>query len=294
MYITSTRRYSQRAWAGSLNRVCTEDTSAKRKISCEYDELSENNLLNIIIKTAVMKLIKFPDVDREYIAELKREMRYFGGVDTVEPARSQRPAVQYQRNNGNYRMLIGISEMVIEEALLTTEAGGRRLAKFDKNQQMSRLYEKFILEFYRKHYPYLGASPAQVKWDLDEGFESGDLPQMKTDITLTDRKSGRVLIIDAKYYTSDMQEQFGTKTLRSAHLYQIYSYVKNKAAELSRSSDVSGMLLYAATDDPIQPNGEYSIGGNRFIVRTLDLNREFGEIARQLKEIVEELRGEAD
>ena len=47
-------------------------------------------------------------------------------------------------------------------------------------------------------------------------------------------------------------------------------------------------LLYAATDEAIQPDNSYQMSGNRISVKTLDLNREFSEIAAQLNTIVTE------
>ena len=65
--------------------------------------------------------------------------------------------------------------------------------------------------------------------------------------------------------------------------------MKNRDAEFgNRPHAVSGMLLYAATDEEVQPNQSYLMQGNRISVRTLDLNREFSEIARQLDQIVDE------
>ena len=51
---------------------------------------------------------------------------------------------------------------------------------------------------------------------------------------------------------------------------------------------VSGMLLYAATDEAIQPDNSYQMSGNKISVKTLDLNRDFSEIAAQLNAIVAE------
>ncbi len=48
---------------------------------------------------------------------------------------------------------------------------------------------------------------------------------------------------------------------------------------------VSGLLLYARTDQEIQPNHEYAMSGNKIGVRTLDLNQPFALIAQQLDEI---------
>ena len=51
---------------------------------------------------------------------------------------------------------------------------------------------------------------------------------------------------------------------------------------------VSGMLLYAKTDEELQPDNSYQMSGNKISVRTLDLNQEFPEIAKQLDDIVAE------
>ena len=46
----------------------------KQCISCEFDELSENNLLNQILKTTVMILLRHSEVDADYKNDLKKEM----------------------------------------------------------------------------------------------------------------------------------------------------------------------------------------------------------------------------
>ena len=99
----------------------------------------------------------------------------------------------------------------------------------------------------------------------------------------------KVLIIDAKYYTHTTQSQFDTHTLHSGNLYQIFTYVKNKEIELSaQPHEVSGMLLYAKTEEAITPDCSFVMSGNKICVKTLDLNKEFKLIAAQLDEIAEE------
>ena len=113
---------------------------------------------------------------------------------------------------------------------------------------------------------------------------------MQSDIMLS--RENTVLIIDAKYYSRNMQEQYHTQSIRSSNLYQIFTYVKNKDAELvDKPHTVSGMLLYARTEDAIQPDNSYKMSGNRIDVKTLDLNQEFPIIADQLNHIVEDFFG---
>lgn len=108
------------------------------------------------------------------------------------------------------------------------------------------------------------------------------LPIMQSDIMLV--YGDRTLIIDAKYYSHTTQKQYNVNTLHSNNLYQIFTYVKNKAAV---GGEVSGMLLYARTDEEIQPDHTYMMSGNRISVKTLDLNCDFREIARQLNAIAD-------
>ncbi len=85
-----------------------------------------------------------------------------------------------------------------------------------------------------------------------------------------------------------MQTQYESHTLHSANLYQIFTYVKNKENELKDVSHrVSGMLLYAKTDEMVQPNNTYQMSGNQIDVKTLNLDCDFSEIAGQLDKIVE-------
>ena len=110
------------------------------------------------------------------------------------------------------------------------------------------------------------------------------LPAMRSDITLA--YGNEVLIIDAKYYSRTTQVQYDIHTLHSGNLYQIFTYVKNKDSEfVSETHKVSGMILYAKTNETIQPDNTYQMSGNKISVKTLDLNLEFAEIATQLNSI---------
>lgn len=258
----------------------------KRVLTCEYDELSENNLLNQILKTTVMLLLRHTQVDQEYKSDLKKEMLFFSNVDTIDPTSIRWSAIRFQRNNNTYRMLISLCQFILEGMLLTTDSGEYKLASFIDEQRMNRLYEKFILEYYVKECPQVTATASQIPWALDDGIGTM-LPVMQSDIMLT--KDDKILIIDAKYYTHTTQTQYDVHTLHSGNLYQIFTYVKNKDTEFGdKPHTVSGMLLYAATDEAIQPDNSYQMSGNKISVKTLDLNRDFSEIASQLNAIVEE------
>lgn len=256
----------------------------KHLLSCEYDELSENNLLNQILKTTVMLLLRHSNVEVERKRDLKKKMLFFSNVDTVEPSRIKWSSIRFQRSNQTYRMLISLCQLIMEGMLLTTEHGEYRMASFVDEQRMCRLYEKFILEYYSKTFPKLKVKASQIPWALDDGIGTM-LPVMQSDIMLS--KDENVLIIDAKYYTHTTQVQYDKHILHSNNLYQIFTYVKNKDTEFGdKPHTVSGMILYAKTEEEIQPDNVYHMSGNKISVKTLDLNLPFKEIVAQLDAIV--------
>ena len=257
-------------------------------VTCDYGDLSEDNLLNRILKSTVCLLLKQEDVQDKYKAELKREMLFFSNVAEIDLKQVRFSDICFQRNNRTYQMLLAISQLLIEGSLLTTEEGKFRLMGFLDEQRMSRLYEKFILEYYVQEFGQrlkgFSARASQIPWQLDDGFDAL-LPVMQTDITLT--YGCQTLIIDAKYYHRILQTHFDVETLHSGNLYQIFTYVKNKYAEVAGTGhQVSGMLLYAKTDSDVVPNHVYHMSGNQISVKTLDLNQPFSKIAEQLDGIV--------
>ena len=257
----------------------------KRVLACDFDDLSENNLFNQIIKTTVSLLLRNDTVKSKYKDDLKKKMLFFSNIDFLEPTSIRWSSIRFQRNNQTYRMLISICQLILEGMLMTTDTGEYRLASFVDEQRVCRLYEKFILEYYSRHYPELKVSASQIPWSVDDGVRTM-LPMMQSDIHL--QKDNTVLIIDAKYYSHTTQTQYDKHTLHSNNMYQIFTYVKNRDYEFREEEHtVSGMLLYAKTEEEIQPNQVYQMHGNQISVRTLDLNLPFVDIAGQLNQIAE-------
>lgn len=257
----------------------------KQKLACEFDEFSEDNLYNQILKVTIYRLIRADDVAPERKQALRRISVFFGNVKLIQPGNITWNRLIYQRNNCNYELILNICYLVLNGMLQTTEDGSYKLLSFS-DEHMERLYERFILEYYKQHHPELNPKSIQVKWNLtvqNDQTMIQFLPRMQTDITL--QKDGRTLIIDAKYYGKSMAQSYTKETLRSAHLYQIFAYVKNM--DIANTGNVSGLLLYAKTEDEVFPEGApFVIGGNSIGARTLDLNQEFEKISKQLEDIV--------
>lgn len=268
----------------NISETLKKYSAHKKVLSCNFDKFSENNLYNQILKTTVMLLLRNKKVKAKYKDNLKKMMLFFSDVDLLNPKGIRWSAIQFQRNNQTYRMLIGICQLIIEGMLITTNAGDYKLASFIDEQRMCRLYEKFILEYYRKHFPQLTVTASQIPWCVEDNTM---LPTMQSDIHL--QKDNTVLIIDTKYYSHTTQFRYNKHTIHSNNLYQIFTYVKNRDYQFGGLEHiVSGMLLYAKTEDEIQPDNVYQMHGNQITVKTLDLSLPFVDIKKQLDEIVKE------
>ena len=177
---------------------------------------------------------------------------------------------------------------ILAGLLPTTEKGSHKMLSFS-DDDMHALYERFVREYYRQHYPELEVSAKIYDWNLDNTTEEPliqFLPKMNTDITLQQKSSDRTLIIDTKYYGKTMQTMYEKQVYHSGNMYQIYAYVKN--ADTKHTGKVSGMLLYAKTNEKVTPNAKYQMDGNQISVRTLDLGQEFARIRSELDEIESE------
>jgi len=267
----------------NLNDTIRQRIGRRQQLACEYDEYSENCVFNQILKTTCHALIQHPDVKGERKQKLRRLMAYFCNVDLIDISTVKWSSLRFDRNTRTYQMLLYLCHFLQKSMLLTTEEGNYKVASFT-DDNMNRLFEKFVLEYYRKKYSGLRAEAAQIDWNIDKRLSDMNiLPIMQTDVMLHLKE--RTLIIDTKYYSKTMQQHFGKTTIHSHNLYQIQSYVYNLDRE--HTGKVDGMLLYAKTQEQIVPDGQMVLNdGNRIYYRTLDLNQEFGEIEKQLKDLI--------
>ena len=256
--------------------------------ACEFDELSEDNTLNRILKTTMKALLRTDGVEPGRKSDLKKNLVFFDGVGELPSLEIPWNRLHFRRNDRNYKMLVQICAMILDGMIQTTEKGKYRLAAFEE-KNMPRLYEDFLFEYYRKHRPELNPEKKQIDWDYRGGEEDRGkefMPAMKTDIVL--QKDGRVLIIDAKYYGHILKpsRENAREKLPSANLYQIFAYVKN--LDVESTGRVSGLLLYAKTNELKVPDCRCSIGGNTIAAQTLDLSTEFDRIKDRLNRIADD------
>lgn len=264
-----------------INESIKTSVIRKKQLVCSYDEFSVDGYLNRIIKTTMEQLLCV-DISKARKKEIRKLLVFLQDVSALD-VHNINWKLRYDRNNQTYQMLIAICEMIIKGLLHSNTDGTTSVMDFLDEQTMPKLYEKFILSYFQREYKNKGikAYSPQIKWRLDDDMGQ-QLPTMQSDIVISCEETKKTLIIDAKYYAHNMQVKapYMSHTIHSANLYQIFTYVKNW--DVKEGEIVSGMLLYARTDDEIQPDNTYQMSGNKINVRTLDLNCRFDEIKEQL------------
>lgn len=265
----------------NLNDTFKQQSLLKRKLVCDYDDFSIDNNLNRIIKASLQLLLK-ADIEKDRKKEIRKLLVFLKDISDID-VYNINWRLHFTRSTHNYQFLITICQFIVKGLLQSTDNGNTRTEDFLESN-LPRLYEKFILEYYKKEYPGLSVSASQINWQLDDKNDFM-LPLMQSDIMISNKN--KILIIDAKYYSRIFSQRFDVSTINSNNLYQIFTYVKNKSIEKANTNfEISGMLLYAKTDEEISPNNTYRMSGNKISVNNLDLNCDFDHIKIQLNKII--------
>lgn len=270
-----------------MGQTAITRTSGRSEVVCEFDEYQVDTPLNRTLKSVMMLLARRGEVDTARRNKLRQLIRHLQEVSDIHPSSIRWDTFSYNRLNADYRLLLGVGELIVHGLLPKDSPGDTNLEAWVPEEEMHALYERFLLEYFKFHHPQLVPSAPRVPWDLDEGQHvHSQLPAMSTDLVL--RKGNKRLVVDAKYYSQPLaQGRHGKRTVRSDHLYQILAYAKN--LDVDQDGTVAGLLLYAKTDDKEHPNLEVTIQGTRIAANTLDLSAPWEHLADQLNRIPQRL-----
>ena len=118
---------------------------------CQFDEFSKDIKLNQIIKTTINILIKSPHLDLNLRNKLLKIRLHFSDIKTIAFSKMLFSSLRYNRNNYHYRMLINISELIYYGLITNEDNNDILFLDFVRDNQMAKLYEKFVLNFYKRH-----------------------------------------------------------------------------------------------------------------------------------------------
>jgi 5-methylcytosine-specific restriction enzyme subunit McrC len=264
-----------------LFKEAMQSFSHKRgKMHIQYEEMSHDILHNQLIKATLLYLINQENIEKEYRAEIRKVLTYFEGITTIKVSSQLFNVINVHRNNQHYQFLLQVCQFIWENALLHEGDSEKQFQDFSRDhQQMAQLFENFVKNFYRKEIQGSKVRSESFYWPA-EGEKIELLPSMKTDISLefADQK----VIMDTKFYKDMFGANWNKETIRSAHLYQLFAYLKNDEYYSGRKA--KGILLYPKVYKTI--NLSYKIHGFDVKMCTVDLSQEWKRIHERLLEVV--------
>ncbi len=270
-----------------IPQTLSRNSLSKGQVHCEFDELDHNVIHNQLLKATLSLLLKRGELPAQSRADVRQIVRVFdaAGVGDIRPTHTAFRQVQLHRNNAFYSFLVHVCELIHDELFPTQEAGERKFSAILRDEtRMADLFERFVRNFFKAEQREFSVQAESIKWDAADIDDTSRalLPSMRTDISL--RSSDRTIVVDTKYYVDALQTHFEKRSARSAHLYQIFSYLKNLEVRGGPDATAEGVLLYPTVDDEI--NFRAVLQGHVVRLRTVDLSRSWLDIRERLLSIV--------
>lgn len=178
--------------------------------------------------------------------------------------------------------------MLYDNTTINEEDGKETFKDFFREEQMQKVYEMFLLNFYAMHldrskyrvyapkFTWLKSSEQDLWGDVEEA--DALMPELRTDIVIENKEKGIQLIIDAKYYQSALVKSHHSdaKKFRRDHISQVFTYMVNSPFEGTKR----GALLYPTVVDIL--DGKQNILSGWVFFKSINLDRDWQDISNEL------------
>ena len=275
--------------AGIRGKIAVGETAkralrARGQVACEYEELSRDVLHNRILRSTLKSLLRLPDLHRKVRNEVRTAYVKLDGISVVPLSRQLFQQVHIDRSRRYYRFLLSVCRLVHEQLLVDEESGTAAFTEVDE-ERMEKLYEDFIIEFYRREQDRyrVNHSGRVIKW-VDAGtsdHQRSMIPRMEADVIL--EAPDRRIIMDAKFYRKALDDRYGRK-LHSANLYQLLAYLRNREITKAPGAKHEGILLYPTVDARVAV--DICLEGFTIRARSIDLAQDWHDIHDNMLELI--------
>ena len=279
------------------------------RLHCEYEEFTLNVPRNQIIRSTLNDSLnrgfteperRRPEHDR-LVSDVEALLRMLYEIDRVRVTGRLIASElrQLGRNEREYKLMLKICDMLRDPSMpQSDEASDLDFVDWlRKRQDEPRIFELFVANFYKLHLQnnvWAVASQQRQTWHETIAEPIGDarLPVMNPDIVLTHRDTGKIVVIDTKWYSSVHSEWHGNRTIHSDNLYQMYGYLASQKWKGGHYRDATGILLYARPEKG-DVDFRTEIDDHPFWVYTLNLMKDWQRIEAGLRVLVEDAVGES-
>lgn len=253
---------------------------------CSFDQFSPDVLMNQLLVTTLRRLMFVRSLDRALKEEIRSLLTMFPEIRQINVTRSAFKRIRFNRNNSFYRFVLNVCALINDNLLPSEERGTLQFTDFTRDDvKMYRLFESFVYNFCKIE--FCGVYKVRrelISWQFvsDNPENERYIPAMITDITL--ENDFRKIIIDTKYYQDTMAERFERKKVRSANLYQLFSYLINQEHGSDRNVNATGILLYPTIEQDYDLN--FWFDKHSIQIRTINLDMNWRNIDFRLRQII--------
>jgi 5-methylcytosine-specific restriction enzyme subunit McrC len=269
-----------------ISQTLKSNLHFKQRTICTFDNFSDNIISNRILFSTIYKLTRIKELNKQLKNELVSLQRMFSDIDQIDITNSLFKQVRLNRNNSFYGFVMNVCQIIFESTTPSEEPGKYKFSDFTRDdKKMNQLFESFIRNFYKiEQQQYKTVKKEIIKWKFDNIDKDSYhyLPQMETDITL--ENDNEKIIIDAKFYRETMTFNYDKEKIKSANLYQLFSYLINQQDTNIKTRNTTGILLYPTIETEYNLN--YKFNTHKIQIRTINLNSNWKNISSRLKEII--------
>lgn len=271
----------------SMNRLAFNNGQAY----CHYQVFSHNAPKNQIIRSTLVRLVQTGQfgTDRIKADEIRHTLRQLvrdlDGIDLIEIKVDLIRRLQLGRNDGDYRLMLAICDLLLQRQMPTETKGSHKLPGLDRDALiLYRIYERFIANFYKLHLvEWVVAPQTRLRWHTRK--TSKYMPTMSPDLVIQHRTSERMVVLDTKFTASSLiSNRWGNYVFDSSHLYQIYTYLRSQEHVSDSHRCASGILLYPTVYEKLSETIE--LQGHQIQLATVNLSQPWNEIEKELISLV--------
>ena len=199
-----------------IERQIRSGAYACGELRCKVQSLDIDNYLNQIIKLAFVRILKLDqmnkqkldkqqmieenNIDTKYIRKIKFYIELMDRIETLQDS-EQIYFIDITEVPDKYKQTYAISKMIIKNFIPNNKKSKYNLFKLKDDEKIYRIYEDFLIQFYRKNLESRGfevTKGKQVKYE-----QTGDMQsylRVIPDGLIVDRENKLLIILDAKYY----------------------------------------------------------------------------------------------
>lgn len=251
------------------------NSSNLAKFYCEYDEFSENNILNqlfLFVSTCLYNISN----DSYNKKTLKFIINYYSDIKLVRFNRFTAEKINLSRNQKLFKKPFNLAKMFIEKT--SVDLSKNKFENITLIWDMNKLFEEFVFEIMKKNESELGWKfTAQKCKKLLIGDEN---KKRNTYVDIFAEKDNDKIIIDTKYKIFKGIDDFS-----NADVFQVSTYC------LLHNTN-HAILLYPRYDEekPIIPNYCLNTEDKNYKINFRTVNLKYDNLKKELESIKNEIK----